>query len=65
MSDSLEQNRLFRAGSQPLEQVVDEVVNLAEAIWYQGIARPKKNLSSLALQCLVKAFCGLCVFWRW
>jgi len=62
MSDSLEQNRLFRAGSQPLEQVVDEVVNLAEAIWYQGYCPSKEELEQLSSAMPLEAFLRtLCV----
>ncbi len=42
MTPSVTRKRLYRVGSRPLESTVDDVKQLAEAVWYRGY-RPKQN----------------------
>ncbi|UZJ45351.1 hypothetical protein OOT55_04650 [Marinimicrobium sp. C6131] len=47
MTVSVKHKRLYRVGSYPLESVVDEVKQLADAVWYRGYSPTQEELSWL------------------
>ncbi len=48
MTVSFTRKRLYRVGSRPLEQVVDDVKQLAEAVWYRGYRPTQAELGRLS-----------------
>jgi len=44
MTDPVMYEQLYRVGSRPLDQVVDDVKQLAEAIWYRGYCPTRAEL---------------------
>ncbi len=47
MAVSFTRKRLFRVGSRPLERAVDDVKQLAEAVWYRGYCPTREELERL------------------
>lgn len=48
MTVSVTHKRLYRVGSHPLESAVDEVKQLADAIWYRGYNPTQEELTRLS-----------------
>ncbi len=47
MAFSFTRKRLYRVGSRPLERAVDDVKQLAEAVWYRGYCPTRAELERL------------------
>ncbi len=47
MTPSVTRKRLYRVGSRPLESSVDDVKQLAEALWYRGYCPTQRELECL------------------
>jgi hypothetical protein len=48
MAVSFTNKRLYRVGSRPLERAVDDVKQLADAVWYRGYCPTKEEVEQLS-----------------